>query len=281
MRKPAPMNFAFLRSAFLPFSTFALVTALVAPASAQGTMTPAEPPPAGTTPPPPVAAQATPVAPEAVVPAPNAEPPVEEKLDAPKARTGFEIAVRTGVAIPLGDRSKDNKMSDSFGVHVPLVADIGFKVIPNLFLGGYVGLSVGGVGDAIQKQCDSLNVDCSSVGFRIGIQAQLHILPASKLNPWVGYGIGYEIAGASGSGGNNKFTAALGGVELAHLMAGFDYRINRIVAVGPFADFALGQYSIASTETTIAGIVQKSDGDITDTSLHQWLLAGVRVTFFP
>ncbi|MDB4935590.1 MAG: hypothetical protein JWP87_2562 [Labilithrix sp.] len=270
----------------LPSTAVALVFALVAPASAQGTMTPsqpAQPPPAGTPsqppPPPPVAQEAT--APEAVAPAQSTEPPVEEKLDAPKARTGFQIAVRTGVAVPLGNVQEGGKMSDAFGVQVPLVADIGGKVIPNLFIGGYLGISFGGVGDSIKALCDNAAVDCTAVGFRFGVQAQLHILPAAKLNPWIGYGIGYEIAGASGSKNNNKLTSALGGVEFAHIMAGFDYRINKVVGIGPFADFALGQYSIASVETTIGGNTIKTDGDIAKTSLHEWLLAGVKVTFFP
>jgi hypothetical protein len=274
---------SFALAASFAVAAVAPILALVAPAAAQGTMTPADQPPplppTGTPSQPPVVQQATPVEPAA--PGQAAEPPVEEKREAPKARTGFQIAVRTGVAIPLGEVSKDSKMSDSFGVQVPLIADIGGKVIPNLFIGGYLGISFGGVGDSLKKACDAVDVDCTSVGFRFGAQAQLHILPDAKLNPWVGYGIGYEIAGASGSKGSNKFTAALAGVEFAHFMAGFDYRINRVVGIGPFADFALGQYSIASTEETVAGVSRKSDGDIKDTTLHQWLLVGVRVTFFP
>jgi len=85
----------------------------------------------------------------------------------------------------------------------------------------------------------------------------------------------------SGEKNNNKLTAALGGVEYAHFMAGVDYRISKVVGIGPYADFALGQYSIASIEAKSGGVTKKTDGDIANTALHQWLLIGVKVTFFP
>jgi len=148
---------------------FALVMGLALPAGAQGTMTPTQPPadPAPTPTQPPVVQQATPAA------EPTTEGPVDEhKGGIPPARTGFQIALRTGVAVPLGKIDEGSKMSDTFTPQVPIIADIGVKVIPELFLGGYIGIAVGGVGDTIKTACDAVNVDCMSVGFRFGIEAQ-------------------------------------------------------------------------------------------------------------
>lgn len=277
MHRLAPLGLASL--------AFALVTALPsqARAAAQGTMAPAQPPS------PPVEVAPTPTQPPPVQPAPPAQPTSssdvppddEHKGDGPPARTGFQIALRTGVAVPLGELDKGEKMSDAFTPQWPIIADLGFKVIPQLFLGGYVGIAVGGAGDTFKKACESANVDCLSIGGRIGIQAQFHFNPDGKWNPWVGYGIGYELAGVSGSKGNNKVSVAVAGVEYAHFMAGADYRINKTVGIGPFADFALGQYSIATLETTVNGLTQRRDGDIQNTSMHEWLTLGVKVTFFP
>ena len=260
----------------------ALVTSIAVPAAAQGTMTPAQPPPLPPAEPAPTPSQ-PPVVQEAT-PAPSTEGPADgphQKGEVPPARTGFQLGLRTGVAVPLGEVDKGDSISDTFTPQVPIIADIGYKFIPQLFLGGYVGISVGGVGDAIKKSCDAVNVDCMAVGFRIGIQGQFHIIPDGRWNPWVGYGIGYEVAGASGSKGANKLNAALGGVEFAHLMAGVDYRISKVVGIGPYADFAVGEYSIASVEATSGGVTRKTDGDIRDKTLHEWLLIGVKVTFFP
>jgi hypothetical protein len=248
-------------------------------------MTPTQPPPsppslvepAPTPTPPPAGEQGT------WAPTSASEAPTDDRAagDAPAGRKGFQIALRTGVAVPLGEVDKGEKMSDTFGLQVPIIADIGAKIIPELFVGGYLGLAVGGVGDTAKAACDKVAVDCTSVGFRFGVEAQYHIVPDGKLNPWVGYGIGYEIAGVRGSKNDNKLTAGLGGVEYAHLMAGFDYRITRVFGIGPFADFSLGKYSVATTEVTINGVPKKNDGDIANTTLHEWLMLGVKVTFFP
>ena len=65
-------------------------------------------------------------------------------------------------------------------------------------------------------------------------------------------------------------------------MGGVDFRITRVFGIGPFADFALGQYSGASLKLSAPGrpTVDKN-GDLANTALHQWLTLGVRVTFFP
>ena len=246
-------------------------------------MTPTQPPAevAPTPTQPPAVQQATPGPVAATRPSSEAPPDEPVKGDAPPARTGFQLGLRTGVQVPLGEVDKGDSMSDSFTPQWPLIADIGVKVIPALFLGGYIGISVGGVGDQLKKPCEAAGVDCMAVGFRFGIEAQLHLSPEARWDPWIGYGIGYEIAGASGSKNNNKFTAALGGVEFAHLMAGVDYRVNKVIGIGPTADFAIGQYSIASAEATLNGVTSKRDSDIKDKALHEWLLIGLKVTFFP
>ncbi len=262
-------------------------------ASAQGTMTPTQPPPVATgTPnqPPP-----TPTKPPAVAPAQPAQPPPayaapaggagadddDEHSDAPKARKGFQMAFRTGVAIPLGDLEKDNKMSDFTGPQVPIIIDLGGKIIPNLFLGGYLGISVGGAGGKLADLCDKASLSCTAIGARIGAQIQYHIIPDGKINPWIGYGIGYELLGVSGEKNNVKLSAATAGVEFAHLMAGADFRISRGFGIGPFVDFAIGSYSVATVETKVNGTTQKRDGDIKDTATHQWLMIGARFVIFP
>jgi hypothetical protein len=88
--------------------------------------------------------------------------------DVPQEHTGFQMAIRTGLAIPFGDLAKDAKLSDLSSIQVPLMLDIGGKVIPNLFLGGYLGLGFGGTGGIAADSCDAMRASCVSVGLRIG-----------------------------------------------------------------------------------------------------------------
>ncbi len=65
---------------------------------------------------------------------------------APAARTGFQLAVRAGYAVPMGkfDAGAGEDMSNVFSGQVPFTVDVGAKVTENIFLGGYAGLAVGG-----------------------------------------------------------------------------------------------------------------------------------------
>jgi len=189
----------------------------------------------------------------------------------PPARTGFQMDVRTGYSIPMGKvaNSRDftatesGKLSDVVSGQVPIIVSIGGKLIPELYLGGYLGLAFGGAADALS--CSS----CSSAGVRFGAEVQYHILPAALANPWLGYGLGIESVAV----GDGDHSLGWGGFQFARFMGGVDFRLDRVFGIGPFVDLSLGNYSTIST------------GDqsvkITDTALHQWLTIGVRAVFFP
>ena len=65
----------------------------------------------------------------------------------------------------------------------------------------------------------------------------------------------------------------IAGFQFLDLQLGFDYRVSRLVAIGPFASFALGRYSYAD----VAG----SSGTIGNTALHGWFNAGLKLSFNP
>lgn len=201
--------------------------------------------------------------------------------EVPPPHTGFQIALRTGFAIPLGEAASNTKMSDVWGIQLPLITDIGGKVTPNLFVGGYLGLGFGGAGGAQGNDCERRNIGCGAFRFNFGFQIHYQFIPEGFANPWIGYGIGYELASISvnrnNNGNNNGNTTTFGGMDFAHLLFGTDFRINRTVGVGPFMDFAISQYFTASTGNTAAS----TSSDIPNKSVHEWFTLGVRVVFFP
>jgi len=189
----------------------------------------------------------------------------------PKAHTGFQMDIRTGYSIPLGKVEGEtnllgvSKMGDLVSGQVPVMIDIGGKPIPELFVGGYMGLAFGGAAGFTKDNCPS----CVAVGLHVGVEAQYHILPAGFVNPWVGYGLGLESLAV----GDNS-TVGWGGFEFARLMGGADFRINRIFGVGPFVDLSLGTYSTFTDQYSKSSSVEK-------TAVHEWLTLGVRFVFFP
>lgn len=277
-------------------ATVLSATLAASQASAQGTNAPAPLPPlpeaAGETPSqPPAPAAAGPAEPAepggAVDPAPaGAAPraPIEEEGAAteggrppPPARRGFQVAVRGGVAVPFGSAAKDTGLADVFGGQFAAIIDIGGKIIPELFLGAYLGANVGAVGDQTSQTCEAINASCIGATYRIGAQLQYHILPAGKVDPWIGYGVGYEVSRTAGSGGGRTISQTLAGPEYAHIMGGIDFRLTKVFGVGPFIDLSLAQYSNQSVE--VGG--RTIDGEIRDKALHQWLTIGAKFLFFP
>jgi hypothetical protein len=199
---------------------------------------------------------------------------------APNERTGFQMALRTGLSVPFGDAVKGFELSDFSSVQVPLLVDLGGKPIPELFLGGYIGPSFGGAGGQTAKQCDASNASCVGVSFRLGLEAQVHLMPQSFTNPWLGYGIGVEsIAIGTSSSRSSTATSGLSGVELAHFMGGLDLRLSRVFGIGPFVDVALGRYSTVHFDD--GGVSRSFDIDSADRTTHGWVTLGARFVFFP
>lgn len=199
----------------------------------------------------------------------------------PPARKGFQLGLRTGVAVPIGSVSPTTKMSDALGIQVPLIVDLGAKIIPNLYIGGFLGVALGNVAGQAAKVCDAAGVNCTGVGFRGGIDAQWNFQPDKRINPWVGLGFGYEIATSSGSDGSNSVSNNIRGFELLHILGGVDFRLQDLFGVGPFFDGALGRYDYAKQELNAGGQVTDVGGDLADKSFHGWLIFGVRAVLYP
>ena len=213
-----------------------------------------------------------------------AQPTNESELVASKARTGppeprkgFQLGMRTGYAIPMGKLADttNGDVSNYFSGQVPFLFDIGAKVHPNLFLGGYVGFGFGGAAGDLQAACDRANTQCVAASFRVGIEILANLLPAGRVNPWVGYGIGIESLAFVSS---NDVSLSTAGPEYARFMAGVDFRLSRTVGLGPVVDYSIGQYATATLKVNGRTV---EDGEIANKAGHQWLTLGIKLTLFP
>jgi hypothetical protein len=202
------------------------------------------------------------------------------------AKTGFQAHFRTGVSAPMGDASGDpgDKLARRYAWQVPFALDLGAKVTRFVFVGGYLHLGFGAEGsDArVEDLCDDDDEDwendvgCSAVSVRLGLEAQYHFEPAARMNPWLGYGIGFEAGIQSitdNTGYRENNTAS--GITWAQLSGGLDFR--HAVGIGPFAEFAFGRYTTTRTETGN----QVSTTKIDDRAWHVWTTVGLRMVVRP
>lgn len=209
------------------------------------------------------------------------EPPPVAPGEPPLAQTGFQVAFRTGAAIPAGKVSEGsgNAMSDVFATQVPLLVELGGKPIEELFVGVYAGFGLGGVASSFEQQCNAAGVSCSTHTLRLGIEGIVYMLPGRRIDPWVGYGIGLESSSVTAETNKAFASSGISGLELAHLMAGMDVRVSHYFGIGPFLDVAIGRYTSVHQDATLAA--PATDQDIANTATHLWVSLGARAVVFP
>ena len=201
----------------------------------------------------------------------------ERPVPPPLGRTGFQLGIRTGASFPMGQVVRDTDLADVYGWQIPLFFDIGGKPNKHLFIGGYTGFALGGSSDGPQG-CGTSATSCASFSARIGAQIQYHIAPDERVNPWIGYGIGYQYLSLAVTRAGRDTTQSVDGWEYGRFMAGLDIRVTRGFGIGPYVDFTIGEYSNQHARSDF-GITQS--GDINRSAAHFWLTIGPRIVFFP
>ncbi len=217
-----------------------------------------------------------------------AEPPASEGAAAGAADaatpvrggkdSGFELGVRLAWGFPLGDATGENEGElSNFAIgQIPLHLDVGYRLNPHIFLGGYFQYGIAFPGDDCAEAPE--NPDCAASDVRIGIQGIYHFTPITAGNAvWVGAGIGYEWLSVTGEVAGVESTTTLGGFEFLKLQAGYDFEVSEQSRIGPYGMFTLGQFSTLSTE--LDGL-EEEDDDF-DKALHEWLFVGVKGSFGP
>jgi hypothetical protein len=204
---------------------------------------------------------------------------IDHEEQGPAIRLGFQMALRTGFALPLGKATGEDsgEMSNLTKAQVPLIVELGGKVVPNLFLGGYLSFSGGPATGDSDDLCDQGNNDCYVTGLRAGLEGHFQLAPHGTANPWIGYGFGYESLTLSLKGGDDEGSSSLTGPEYARVMAGLDLRLGRTFGFGPFLDVSIGKFTRFDEDLPAS----KEDGDIPKTAMHEWVTVGARFVFFP
>jgi hypothetical protein len=150
----------------------------------------------------------------------NAQDTLGLPVDAPSK--AVEIGVGFGYTQPTGDLTRRDSIDDFARAGGELSGEVGYRVNPNWLVGLYGGYAryhaPGGTSD---------DKTTSATG---GVQAQYHITPFSRVDPWIGIGAGYRGFFINPGVGASR---SLHGIQLARARVGFDYRVSEAVALGP------------------------------------------------
>ena len=203
--------------------------------------------------------------------------------------SGLALGLRVGYGIPMGDTGGvTGKESSNVALHdvvsgmVPLWFDVGYRFTPALYAGAFFQYGFAFVNDQRNAECKQ-GVSCSAHDIAFGANLHYHALPQGIFDPWLGAGFGYEVLTVNESGTSTSLGTSLPverswkakGFQFLILEAGGDFKATPDLAVGPFVNFALGQYSGWSNHQTIDGMPEDQSGDLPGAT-HEWLTLGVR-----
>jgi hypothetical protein len=200
--------------------------------------------------------------------------------------TGFETGLRVGYAVPLGnivggnddDRGLDNAIKGA----VPIWVDLGYRVLPELFVGLYGQYGFGFSGDTFGDNCEESDTNCSASTLRLGLELHYHPVPKSVANPWVGLGLGYEWLTIGIERGSRELSFTVHGFELLNLQAGLDFKVTDNFYLGPALSFSLGQFSEVSASCSGGDADDcAEDPEIEEKAVHEWLVLAVRGAYAP
>jgi hypothetical protein len=205
-------------------------------------------------------------------------PPSEDKV----SKSGISIGVRFGIGFPAGPAEapstivgmdgmliqSSGELGDAVGVILPVTVDVGYRINPHWYTGGYVSVAYG---TAPSSACASMGTDaasCYESDIRLGLDVQYNFFPTWKFQPWLGVGAGWEILNsiATDDAGDEE-SGSINGVEFAHIDLGVDYQFADRQRTGPYFTTTFGDYTSAP-----AGIPPTSQTIF----VHEWFMVGWR-----
>ncbi len=187
--------------------------------------------------------------------------------------SGVSIGLSVGYALPMGNVSGSQPMSDLFSGALPLQLDVGWRFTPNLYAGAFFQYSFGFLSSLQNAACTANGwTSCTGGDMQFGLDFVYTFLPYATFAPYVGLGVGWEIATLSYSGSNQSISESVSGFQFARILVGGDFRVGSAFRVGPFVNFSLGQFSSLSSPDPAA------NGTIANKALHEWLQFGIKGT---
>jgi hypothetical protein len=192
---------------------------------------------------------------------------------------GLQLALRTGFILPFGYPGDSKQLltgsfSDNYTGFIPIVAEVGWRIDPNWFVGAVFQYAVG---LTTTKGCDPYKTglySCSDSDIFLGAEGVYHFKPKTGVDPWAGVGMGYEWLGLS-TGTNDRpgyGTTYYKGFQL-NLQVGVDFPVAAGFFIAPFLSFALGEY------TRIGYFGTRGGTDINNPMFHELLTLGLRASF--
>lgn len=192
----------------------------------------------------------------------------------------FWLSLGVGGMFYGGNVEPGFSANGTFGPQMNLNFEGGLRLTPNLGLGLYADLGVGGPGTTATNECHAQGSDCSATTTRVGLLLRHTFAPYSRSTPWVAIGTGYAHGSVdfTDSFGNSANFYEYSGWEIARLMAGIDVRSNQVLGFGFYGGVGFTRFT-DFTGLDATGV--RFSTSISDPTIHTMFELGVRLTLFP
>lgn len=182
---------------------------------------------------------------------------------APAARAdgSVQIVAGAGVAKPFGDVANGAKMADAVDWAFPLDAQLQFRLMRQLALGGYVRYAP----TTVPSVCSGCTVNDLAFGGRV----EYRFSDKLEGGAWIGAFVGYDQlkSEAPSAAAGTKITRTLSGLEGGAALGG-DFELGGLT-LGPYVQLTLGEYTKQSAPGASSSIASKG--------VHAFLGGGIRL----
>jgi hypothetical protein len=193
---------------------------------------------------------------------------------------GLQLGVRIGYSLPTGHLGGDSgnantALSDLETAIVPLGLDAGFRLSPQVYVGGTAAWAPGTDANA-PNPCKSSAVSCSRHDVQLRAEARYYFAPHERVGGWFAVGAGWEVATFSQTVAATTTTATRTGPVLADFQLGFDIRSER-TAVGLYLGVSLATFMTQGVNPASPPVPTW----IHDQVFHEWITFGIRGSYGP
>jgi hypothetical protein len=128
----------------------------------------------------------------------------------------------------------------------------------------------------VEELCDKEGFDCSVLAYQFGVQGQYQFGASEAINPWIGYGVGYELVQQSLEGGGYSETQTSSGITFMKAGIGADFRST--FGLGPFLEVSAGRFVGSQTDVDDTLV---HEGPVEESAWHGYFTFGVRLVLLP
>jgi hypothetical protein len=178
---------------------------------------------------------------------------------ASRADGSIQIVAAGGAAKPFGDVANGEKMTDRIDWAFPLDAQLQFRVVKQLALGGYVRYAPTSVASAC--------TGCSINDLAFGARLEYRFSEKLEGGGWLGVFAGYEQTKYEAGSGTAKTSITYSGPE-GGAAGGMDFELGGLT-LGPYVQLTMGEYTKRSGGTGSSTLASKG--------MHAFFGAGIRL----